>query len=183
MKKSITIFGLIPLALCAIIFFARLYPVAIVDGSPIWYRTWDRYFQGTGHALAVQARSTGTQFSPDASLISVIKKDTLSALIEDTILTAAARKLFSEFDTESEERIHDAIGFSANMGKAAQLMYGFSAVDFHDFILLPQSHREVIQDNLDKQKIDFSAWLAGIKKKAHVRFFLVPYTWDGDGIK
>lgn len=183
MKGYITIAGLIMLTAATIIFFAKLYPVAIVDGSPIWYRTWDRYFKGTEHALEVQARSAGTQFSPETSLLAVLKKDTLSALIEDEILTEAARKLFSEFDTESEERIHNAIKFSQNMGEAAQLMYGFGVADFHDLVLLPQSHLEVIKDNLSKQKIDFPAWLAGIKKKAHVRFFLNSYRWDGDRVK
>lgn len=160
-----------------------LYPVAIVNGSPIWYLTWNRYFQGTSHALAVQARAAGTQFNPDFSIISVVKKDTLRALIEEKILTEYARTLFPAFDSISEQKIRDAIKSSANVSKAAELMYGFGEEDFHDFILLPQSHREVIQEEFNKQKISLSAWLAGIKKKARVKLILIPYTWDGDDIK
>lgn len=163
-----------------IIISARLYPVAIVNGSPVWYRAWNRYLMGSGHALALQARSEGTQFNLDAALISLIKKDTLTALIEDKILAQGARKLLPDFDGMSDMRIKEAIESSAGVKDVVLFMYGFSVEDFHNFVLLPQSHREVIQNEFDKQKINVPAWLAGIKKKAHVRIILNSYTWDGD---
>ena len=182
MKRHIFIAIVVLIAVPAVIVFSRWYPIAIVNGSPIWYRTWDRYVQGAGHALTAQARAAGTQFSPDSVVVSVIKKDTLSALIEDNILAQQARALFPQFDRMSEQKIHDALGSSANIGKAAQLMYGFGIADFHHFILLPQSRREVVQDELDKQKINFAAWLSGAKKKARVHILLSGYGWDGDAV-
>ena len=163
--------------------FERLYPVAIVNGSPIWYRTWDRYLQGTGHAFALQARVTGKQFDLDATVISVIKKDTLTALIEDRLLTQQGRIVFAQFDKRSDEHVFDAVGTSTNMGDAAKLLYGFSEADFHDFILLPASRREVAKESMDKQKIDFVTWLAGVKKRAHVQLLLNGYIWDGESVK
>ena len=147
MKWYILIAVVVLIAVPAVIVFGRLYPVAIVNGSPIWYRTWDRYVQGTGHAL-----------------------------------TAQARALFPQFDNMSEQKIHDALRSSANIGKASQLMYGFSIADFQHFILLPQSRWEVAQNELDKQKINFAAWLSGAKKKARVHIFLSGYGWDGDSV-
>jgi len=180
MKRYIIIAGCVFIVVLFIIVSARLYPVAIVNGSPVWYRAWNRYFIGSGHALALQARSEGTQFNLDIALVSLIKKDTLTALIEDKILAQEARKLFSDFDGMSNIRINEAIDSSAGVKDAALFMYGFSVEDFHNFVLLPQSHREVIQDEFDKQKINVSAWFAGIKKKAHVRVMLDSYIWDGD---
>ena len=183
MKRYIfLIAAAIVIAVPVIIIFGRLYPVAIVNGSPIWYRTWDRYLQGTGHALVVQARAAGTQFNPDPVIAAAIRKDTLSALIEDSILAQQARILFPGFDGTSEQKIQDALGSSGNIEKAAQLMYGFGTADFRHFILLPQSRREVVQDTLGKQNINFAAWLSGAKKKASVHILLRGYGWDGDNV-
>lgn len=166
-----------------IIIFARLYPVAVVNGSPVWYRTWDRYAMGIVHALIVQTRLTGTEFHPDGGMVSAIKKNSLNQLIEDIILAKAGSTLFHDFNGISNQRIHDAIASSPDLENAALLMYGFTTEDFRNFILLPQSRREVIGNEFDKKKINVEAWLAGIKKKAHVRLILTPYTWDGDTIK
>ena len=182
MKWYILIAVVVLIAVPAIIIFGRLYPVAIVNGSPIWYKAWNRSLQATGHALAVQARAAGTQFNADAVVASVIKKDTLNALIEDDILSQQARILFPQFDDMSEQKINNALRSSANIEKAAQLMYGFGIADFQRFILLPQSRWEVVQDELDKQKINFTAWLSGAKKKARVHILLSGYGWDGDGV-
>ncbi|MEK7074146.1 MAG: hypothetical protein AAB968_00095 [Patescibacteria group bacterium] len=182
-KKYIVIIGCFCVIIFVIIVFARLYPVAMVNGSPIWYRTWDRYIEGNIHALVVQAQFAGTEFSPDARMISAIRKNALQTLIEDNILTQAGSVLVQKFDVISNQRIDNALAVSADIGKAAFFMYGFTAADFHDFVLLPQSHREVIIEEFDKKKINFEAWFAGIKKKAHIRLMLHSYTWDGDTIR
>lgn len=159
------------------------YPIAIVDGSLIWFKTWNRSFQATGHALVVQARSGGTQLNLDPAVVAVIKKDTLAALIENQITARVGRKLFAKFDDESEKRVKDAMGVSKNIGEAAQLMYGLNVADFHDLILLPQSREELAQEILEKEHIHFAAWLSGIKKKAHVTIFVKGYSWDGERIR
>lgn len=163
--------------------FAKLYPVAIVNGSPIWYRAWDRHFRGTVHALTMQARSAGAQFDVDANMISAIKKKSLNTLIEDTILAQAGSTLIPKLIAYSNQKVHDAMATSSDIEKAALFMYGFNAADFHDFVLLPQSRREVIQDEFDKKKINVAAWFAGVKKKTRVRLIINPYIWDGDTIK
>lgn len=181
-KQYVIITGCVCLAIFIII-FTRLYPVAVVNGSPVWHRTWDRYVAGILHALIVQTRSTGTEFHPDGIMVSAIKKNALNQLIEDIILAKGGSTLFQDFNSMSNQRIHDAIASSMTIENAALLMYGFNTTDFRDFLLLPQSRREVIQNEFDKKKINFEAWLAGIKKKAHVRLILTSYIWDGDAIK
>lgn len=182
-KRYIFIAGCACVVVFVIIIFARLYPVAIVNGSLIWYRTWDRYIKGNIHALAVQAQTAGIEFNPNTDVLSVIKKDALRALIENVILAHAGSILIPRFDFISNQKIRDAIATSTDIEKAALFIYGFNTADFRDFVLLPQSHREVIQNQFDKQKINFAAWLAGVKKKARVRLMIHPYTWDSDTIK
>lgn len=182
-KRCIIIAGCVCITVVIIMIFARLYPVAMVDGSPIWYRTWDRYFKGTIHALVVSARSRGAESNMNAEVLSAIKKSALHTLIEDAILAQAGSRLVSKFDVISNQKIRTAIATSTNIEKAALFVYGFNAQDFHDFILLPRSHREVITDEFDKQKINFAAWFVGAKKKARVRLMFNSYEWDGDTIK
>ncbi len=182
-KRYIIIAGCVCVAVFVIGVFARLYPVAIVNGSPVWYRTWDRYVKGNIHALAVQAQSAGIEFNLNTEALSAIRKDALRALIENALLAQAGNILVPRFDLISNQKIHDAIATSTHVEKAALFMYGFNASDFHDFVLLPQSHREVIIDKFDKQKINFAAWVAGVKKKARVRIIFNSYEWNGDTIK
>ena len=182
-KRYSIIVGCVVVIVWMIIQFAGLYPVAMVNGSPIWYRTWSRYFRGTLHALTIQARSAGTQFNAETHVISAIKKNTLNTLIENAILAQAGNALIAEFDAASNQKIRDAMSASADIEKAASFLYGFNAKDFHNFVLFPQSNREVIQHKFDKQKINFAAWLSGVKKKAHIRLFVHSYTWDGDMLK
>jgi len=166
-----------------IIFFAKCYPIAMVNGSPIWYHTWSLSLQGTSHALTMQAKAAGTTFDPDPTVASVIRKSTLTALIEDKILTQNGQHIISDFDTKTEEYITTALASSTNVGKAASLMYGFGLADFHDIILIPESRREVARDALEKQHLNSDAWFAGIKKKANVRIFLSGYRWDGETVR
>ncbi len=166
-----------------VFYMAKIYPVALVNGSPVWYRTWERSLGGTAHALAVQARANNTPFTPDALLISAVRKETLSSLIENKIIISQGRVLVSQFDTETEKRVAKAVGGSPNIEKGAQFMYGFSAANFHDLILLPQARREVVHEELMRVNISFDAWLSGDKKKSRVHIFLPDMQWTGDDIK
>ncbi|MDP3778994.1 MAG: hypothetical protein Q8R30_03075 [bacterium] len=166
-----------------IISFTKWYPIAMVNGSPIWYRTWNLSLQGTSHALTMQAKAAGTAFDPDPIVVYAIRKSTLAALIEDKILAQKGRSIVSDFDAKTEEYIAMALASSTDIGKAADLMYGFSASNFHDIILAPESRREVAHNALKKLHLNSDAWFAGIKKKADVQIFLNGYRWDGETVR
>lgn len=182
-KSYIIITGGLFIVAIIIISSAKLYPVAMVNGSPIWYRTWDMSLMGTAHALTVQAKAAGTVFNPDPVVISAIRKNMLASLIEDKILAQKGRSIISDFDAKTEEHIIAALASSTDVGKAAHLMYGFGVADFHDIILVPQSRREIARAVLEKQHLNADAWLAGAKKKADVQIFLTGYRWDGESVR
>ncbi len=182
-KSYIIISGIALIAIFTVISFAKLYPVAMVNGSPIWYRTWNLSLQGTSHALTMQAKAAGTAFDPDPIVAYAIRKSTLAALIEDKIIAQKGRSIMSDFDAKTEEYIAAALASSTDVSKAADLMYGFSANNFHDIILAPESRREVARNALEKRRLNSDAWFSGIKKKADVQIFLSGYRWDGETVR
>ena len=186
MKKiTYIVAGVVALLICVVIAVSvkHLYPVALVDGSPIWYSTWNRYLSGMGHALDVEAKSTGQKFAPTTAVAQELRRGTLTTLIENKILERSASVLLPNLDDLSEQKVASVLSTSDHLGDATQFIYGFDAKDFHDFILLPISKREVIQSEFDAKKISFDAWLAGAKKKARVRVLIGEYYWDGDKVK
>ena len=184
-KRTIAIIGIPVLVVTSMLIVSiwHMYPVAIVDGSPIWYPTWNRYLSGMGHALDVEAKSTGQKFAPTTAVAQELQRRTLTTLIEDKILERSASVLLPNLDELSEQKVTSVLSTSDHLGDATQFIYGFDAKDFHDFILLPISRREVIQSEFDAKKISFDTWLAGAKKKAHVRVLIGQYSWDGDKVK
>ena len=182
MKRYVFFVAILLVVFVATVIIGRLYPVVSVNGSLIWYRTWNRYLQGIGHALAIQARASSSKFDLDIAVASAIKKDTLATLVEDRILAEAGSQIIPQFDARAAHRVSEAIATSTNLGKAAQFMYGFSQADFNRFILLPESRREIVRDELEKQGINFEAWFANVKKKTHVQIFMNRYVWDGDRV-
>ena len=152
MKKTTVVIVGIPVLLVASILIVSIwhvYPVAIVDGSPIWYSTWNRYLVGMGHALDVEAKSTGQKFAPTTAVAQELQRGTLTTLIENKILERSARVLLPDLDVLSEQKVTTVLSASDHVGDATQFIYGFDVNDFHDFILLPISRREVIQSEFD----------------------------------
>ena len=146
--KYIGIAGVLIVIIAIFLVSEKLYPVAIVNGSPIGERTWERYLNGVNHALILQAQRDNQRFDIDADTLALLEKSTLTALIEDRIIAQNAAILIPEFTQSSEQYITMAIGTSTTLGKAAQFMYGFGEKDFHDFVLLPESRREVVRLSL-----------------------------------
>ena len=183
MRKYFVLSALLLFVAGAVVIFGKFYPIAIVDGSFVWYRTWQRLVQGTGQAVVMQATASGQKIPADMQIGSVIRKGTLTALIEDAIIRRRAGGVITHFEAESKEKVDRIAGDKDKMQRAAKLMYGFSLAEFNNLILMPQSRREVAGEELEKQKIIFDDWLKDAKKDAVVRLLFVPYSWDGELVK
>ena len=180
MKKwYILIAGMLCIIAGIIMAAERVYPVAIVNGSFVWYRTWNRLERAMEHALIVELTASKTKLPADNQVALIIKKDTLTQLVEDRILIQKGKKEFVNFESRSQDRINGIVSDKNKMEKAAAFMYGLNREAFNDLILMPQSRREVAQEDLEKQHISFEDWFLQAKKEAHVRLFFTPFTWDG----
>lgn len=157
----------------------KMYPVAMANGSFVWYRTWYTLERATEHALIVELTASKTKLPADNQIARIIKQDTLTSLIEDVILTQKGKKEFTDFESHSQDRVNRAVSDKNKMGKAATFMYGLGASAFNDLILMPQSRREIAQEDLEKRHISFDDWFLQVKKEARVYVFFTSFTWDG----
>lgn len=182
-KWYILIVGVLFIIAGVIMATNKIYPVAIVNGSFVWYRIWNKLERATEHALIVELTASKTKLPADNEVALIIKKDTLATLIEDVILTRKGKKEFVNFESRSQDHIDRLISDKGKMGKAATFMYGLDAEAFNDLVLMPQSRREVAQEDLEKQHISFDDWFLQAKKEARVYLFFTPLTWDGQYVK
>ncbi|MDP3770166.1 MAG: hypothetical protein Q8R40_04485 [bacterium] len=157
----------------------KLYPVAMVNGSLVWYRTWRTLERATQHALIVELTASKTKLPADNKIALIIKQDTLKALVENRILVRLGKKEFVDFELRSQDRVNRLVPDKNKMEKAAMFMYGLDAQAFNDLILMPQSRREVAQEDLDKRHVSFEDWFIQTKKEAHVRMLFTSFIWDG----
>lgn len=187
MKKILAILLLIGIA-AGIFYVKGYYPVALVNGHPIWESTWEKLQQATMHNVAFQLKETGGKeinfFAPEnASVLLGIREGTLTTLIENALLKQGGTKMVGNFTDRVTQKITDAVHDWGAVDKLAKAMYGYKRDDMMQFIFMPQSSRDVIREKLESQQKTFEEWFADIKKTASVRLFFTSLTWNGGEIE
>lgn len=178
--------------LLAVIAFAcmvtGIYPVALVNGSPILARTWK---QAEAAAIQfMQAAMVGSGKAPidfaqpeNARLLLQARKDALLALIENKLVAKGGDEVIEDFDTRAQERVDSVVRESVNLKQGAELLYGLDFNKFRDLVLLPQARRDLLREIFEKKKEDFSRWFSTLKTNARVRLLFTPFSWDGERVK
>lgn len=164
----------------------RLYPVAIVDGSPIWFKHWERAEFAAKNFAISQKKAAGVDgnfsFSgPEGTkFFSDIKRDTLLFLIEDKIFSQEGFKLIDGFGLIAGEEVQRAIQQSSNLKEAARTVYGLEFSEFRNLVLLPQARRDLVKKFLESRGRNLDSWLRDMKRQKSIRIFFTPYKWDGE---
>lgn len=161
-----------------------LYPVAVVEGSPIFYRTWQEAEEGVRFFLYNQAQlhdDKPINFSDPENhgLLLDIKRNTLNFLIEDVILHQEGVAKVLDFEKLSQERVEKALRGTQDFQKVSQSIYGLDSEDVKELVLLPQARRDVWEDILKQKEQDFDDWFLQTKKTKKVRLLFVPFYWNG----
>lgn len=167
---------------------AGFYPIALVGGTPIFKRTWQKAEDAAKNFERAQAQTRGAEpvdFSStnNRELLLDTKRGTLLFLIEDAVIREKGGEVIEGVGTLSRERVAEAMRSSVNPEQAARAVYGLSLNDFRDLVLLPQARRDVLQEALAEKNQDFDTWLRKAKKEVKLRLFFTPFIWDGEIIK
>lgn len=176
-------------AFILIMIMAGLYPVALVDGSPIWRIRLHKAEEAEKKLTNTQAKSLGfkpVNFTSSANkdLLNGLRQDILTTLIEDKIIKEKGGKVVEKFEELSRKRMMDTLqGGGADLSKAVRTVYNLSLSDFEDMVLLPQARRDVLRIFLAGDGENFEEWLKEAKAQKSVKLFLVPYRWDGERVK
>lgn len=169
------------------IIMTGFYPVAVVDSSPVFLRTWKRAEDAAKRFFNVQAHVSASKpidFSLPASadLLLSVKRDTLTFLIEDRVISQEGNRLFKNFEAATRSRVLEALGTKGVLRSQGALVYGLSEKDFMELVLLPQARRDLIRESLAKED-DFENQLREMKKGKSVKLYFVPFRWDGENVR
>lgn len=176
-------------AIILVIVMTGFYPVALVDGSPIWRNRLHKAEEAEKKLTNTQAKSLGFKpvnftSSGNADLLRGLRQDILTTLIENEIIEKEGNKIISNFEELSRKRMADTLqGGGADLTKAVRTVYNLSLNDFQNMVLLPQSRRDVLRIFLANEGKNFEEWLKEIKAGKSIKLFLVPYRWDGERVK
>lgn len=187
--KFLIVFVFAILVVGVVIVEAGLYPVALIDNTPIFYRTWEHAIIAAEHFASANAQASigGKPIdfaSPEEiDLVRKIKRGSLTYFIEDAIIRQEGESLVSGFQALTVERTKNALDLGSDNERAAQVVYGLSLKDYENLILLPQARRDVLQEALTARGQYIDTWLKSAKKTKQIRLLFVPYHWTGEEIE
>lgn len=186
MKPGIFILLLLGTAAAAVI--SGFYPVALVDRTPIFYRTWQKTEEASKRFINASIQSSGQKELINFSLpehqekLREIRRGALSFLIENEVLRQEGPSILENFEGESKKRV-TKLNSGETIANAAKLAYGLSLEDFERLVLLPQARQDVAREALAAQGKNFSDWFLEAKQKKRVRILFMPFEWDGENVR
>lgn len=191
MKKTIIIIvGIFLFAGFVGTVIAGYYPVALVDGSPVYYREWQADQDVMVRMLNAQAITLGDKpvdltSGRGEQVAHDIKRDALQLLIDDRITLRQGLRQDKNFNARVEDKLAKELqkAKQTDLDKVANTLYGITGDRFKQTVLLPQARREVLAEIETKDAATFPLWFSELRRTKKVRLFLVPYTWDGVELK
>lgn len=170
------------------LFFTGLYPVALVNSQPIFFRKWRKAQEGAMHFMNAQSRAAGKKpidfFATGyGELLRGVRRDTLTFLIEDAVLAQEGKKIVDGFGRVVEGRVREAVGGAPNLERGAKAMYGLPFDDFRELVLVPQARKDVISEAFAGGARSFDVWLREAKRKKMIQLLFVPFRWSGERVE
>lgn len=165
-----------------------LYPIASVDGRIIFARTWWRILDAEKQVINVHAYASHEPLidfsaAKHATLLTAIRESTLTLLIDAVLMQREGLRVVPGLEQLSVERVNDELRSNNVSEAAASAVYGLDLATLREIVLIPQARHEILAETLAAQGTDISEWLPDIRRRAKVRFFFVPFTWDREGVK
>lgn len=177
------------LASAVFMYATELYPVAVVDGSPVWMRTWERMINAAEKFTNAERQARGESpldFSlPENKRISNdIRRNTLTYIIEDKIISEEGNNFIDGFGSSAGEEVQKILNASARDPKEiARDVYGISVDEYKALILAPQARRSVLRGALESRGRTLDEWLYEMKIKKSVKIYFTEYRWNGKTVE
>lgn len=167
---------------------AGIYPVALVNNSPIFYYTWKKSQDAAkrfSNAEATQGGGAPINFSSprNSNLVEEIQKNTLTRLVENKILAEKGDTIVDGFEVLSKERVSDFLRQNPDIKKAAEAVYGLNVKDFQQLVLMPQARIDTANEIFSEKGASFEAWFVQAKKDTSVKLMFTSFRWTGDAVE
>lgn len=185
MKKSILVVLAIILIGGGYLYFAKAYPVILVDYRPVSAGDLEKYYNGAYRYY----QNILNFYNKDAAALDAegakkeIQRAVLDKLVEDKVIDIELSRLMNSGDlAKAVERKIAKVNNSQNTQKGAEMLYGFSADEFQKQVLIPEAKWEILRDRLFLENKNFEEWLKGVKSKTKVIILASGFFWNGDSV-
>lgn len=187
MKRILLIFGVL-FATFSSMAITGFYPVALVDGAPIFFRTWKKSENAAIRFASVSAKASGAaaiDFSrqENAELLLSVKRDTLTFLIEDAVISAAGARVIENFKIRAERKVDEALLKNPGVLEGGKAVYNLDQDDFLDLVFRPQARKDMLEETFRARGQNYEEWLILAKKSASVKLYFVPFGWNGERVE
>lgn len=175
------------IALLLAVLATGLYPVALVDGTPILFRTWKNAERAAMQFANARLKTAGQQainfYAPEnKELLEEVGRNTLSFLIENKILSQEGKKISDDFYAAAEQKVADALK-GKNVEQGTKAVYGLDLEQLKKMVLIPQAWRDVLQETLSVKKQTAEEWLKDVKQSKKIRLLFIPFYWNGERVE
>ncbi len=184
MKRSYIIFGgigiLVVFVLVALfVISSGYYPIAIVNGHPISAVTF-RHNQNAAFSFArhrEQVQLAGvTQLPPETAR--TLSSGVLERLVENVIIHQAAQvELGADYQSLIAQHL-SKYASDSGIGIISQELYGLTENGFTEYVLIPESEKDLLAGRLLLRDVVFTNWLKQQKQSARVHIFSWAYRWQ-----
>lgn len=163
---------------------AGYYPVVYVGGDFVSAKQFNKNYGAVSFSYSNLSKtySTGEEGSDDLSPLD-LQVIVLEQLINNALIKEAAREeVGKDLDALVQSKIQNANRDPA-LRTAAQALYGYSATDLQDEVLIPQATAEVLRGRLYLKGTAWDEWLTAAREDAHVVVFSKKFYWDDAQVK
>ncbi len=168
-------------AVCALVYFTKLYPAATVNGRCITDKKYEDSFAVAYNysKKILEAQRGDLEIINTAEFQKRTKQTVLDTLIEQDLINAYLKTTMkrSELKEIIDGKINDALAGN-DIKKGVEDLYGISMEDFRESILVPQAKREIIEGKFFIENKNFEDWLKEQKTKARVSIFVSGVRWN-----
>jgi hypothetical protein len=108
-----------------------------------------------------------------------LKAAVLSQLVDAVLVEQGAREVVGpDLDGLVKQRV-DRYREDNDLANASRVLYGISAEDFTNEVLVPQAMSEILRGRLFIQGASFSDWIIETRRAAKITVFSDQFRWDG----
>lgn len=160
------------------------YPVAVVNGSPILYKSYQRSFSLTQQYYSFFNRDPAASMSGD-ELVYLIERAVWQGLIDDVLIKARLGEEMKSAEVSQKvfEKIIAAENDSEFRELFSRIVVSVSKEDMARYFFAPQARFQLLQARLQLEGKDIFSWLKVERKNARVKLFWGDIRWTENGIE
>ena len=147
-------------------------PVAKVEGEYISYSDFSKIYRG------VEADVRLSKKNPSTTSQELVKK-AFEKIIENKFLDIIVSKTNAGLKDEARGNVEKAISESKDLSleEAAQKLYGLSAADFKELVLVPSAEKDLLFKHYEYNPAELDDLWKDLSQNAEVKIYYPGYEW------